>query len=47
MNDNIALTGTIVDNPEPDWSVTMFWEDITAIFIKIIDFFRSLIGYFK
>lgn len=32
----------IIDNPEPDWSLPMFWEDITFILQRIFDFIRSL-----
>ena len=32
----------IVDNPEPDWSLPMFWEDITYLIMKIFEFFKSL-----
>ncbi len=27
---------------EPDWSIPMFWEDITAIIAKVIEFILSL-----
>lgn len=33
-----------VENPEPDWSLLMFWEDITALFQKIAELFKSLIN---
>ena len=33
---------TVVDNPEPDWSFPMFWEDITFILKKILEFIKSL-----
>ncbi len=33
-----------VENPEPDWSLLMFWEDITAILVIIGDWIRSLIS---
>ncbi len=26
---------------EPDWSLLMFWEDITAILAKLFDLFKS------
>ncbi len=32
----------IVENPEPDWSLPMFWEDITFIFKRILEFIKSL-----
>jgi hypothetical protein len=32
----------IVDNPEPDWSLPMFWEDITFIIMRIFEFIKSL-----
>lgn len=38
MNENT----NIVDNPEPDWSLPMFWEDITYLIMKIFEFFKSL-----
>ena len=41
MNDEI-MTAEVVDNPQPDWSLLMFWEDITAIFQKIFEFLKSL-----
>ena len=28
--------------PEPEWSIPMFWEDLTAIIAKLIDLIRSL-----
>lgn len=31
-----------VDNPMPEWSLMMFWEDITAIIQKIFDMFREM-----
>ncbi len=40
MNEN---TREIVENPEPDWSVMMFWEDFTAIFQKIGELIESII----
>lgn len=44
MNEN--TTREIVENPEPDWSLMMFWEDITAVIQKLAEliasFFRSL-----
>lgn len=35
-----------IEVAEPDWSITMFWEDITSIFLKIIEFFSSIARYF-
>ncbi len=32
----------IVANPEPNWSLTMFWEDLTFIIAKIMEFIKSL-----
>ena len=40
MNEN--TTREIVENPEPDWGLMMFWEDITAILQKIFEVFASL-----
>ena len=34
----------IVENPEPDWSLMMFWEDITYLLKKIAELFKSLFG---
>ena len=42
MNDN--TNNNIVENPEPDWSLMMFWEDITAIIQKIAELIASLFG---
>ena len=39
---NNEVNNTVNDNPMPDWSITMFWEDITAIVMKIIDFNKSM-----
>lgn len=41
MNDNIS-TYEVVDNPMPDWSLFMFWEDITDLIQKLFDFIKSL-----
>ncbi len=41
MNDEI-MTLEVVENPEPDWSLLMFWEDITFIIQRIFDFIKSL-----
>ncbi len=38
MNENTKVT---VENPEPDWSLPMFWEDITFIIQRILDFIKS------
>jgi len=38
MNDNAKY----VENPEPDWSISFFWEDITFIVQRILEFIRSL-----
>ena len=32
----------VVENPEPEWSLPMFWEDITYLLMKIFEFFKSL-----
>ena len=32
----------IVENPEPDWSLPMVWEDITFILMRIFEFIKSL-----
>lgn len=45
--ENTKATKEIVENPEPDWSLTMFWEDITAVFLKLIDVIRSIFRYFE
>ena len=34
----------IVDNPMPEWSLLMFWEDITAIVAKIVELITSMFG---
>lgn len=39
MNEN---TKSKIEVEEPDWSIAMFWEDITAIVAKLIDLIRSL-----
>lgn len=41
MNEN--TNNNIVDNPEPDWSIGMFWEDITHILKKIGELIEELI----
>ncbi len=30
---------------EPDWSLMMFWEDITALIQKLFDLIKSLFNY--
>ncbi|MDD6012796.1 MAG: hypothetical protein PUC33_08130 [Oscillospiraceae bacterium] len=30
---------------EPDWSLHMFWEDITDLIQKLIAFIKSLFNY--
>lgn len=30
--------------PEPDWSIFMFWEDISYVLTLIANFFKSLFG---
>ena len=30
------------ENPMPEWSLMMFWEDITAIVQSILEFIRDL-----
>lgn len=30
------------ENPMPDWSLMMFWEDITAIIQKIFEMIREI-----
>lgn len=32
----------VIENPEPDWSLPMFWEDITYLIMKIFEFIKSL-----
>ena len=41
MNEENKNNG-IVENPEPDWSLPMFWEDITFLIMKIFEFIKSL-----
>ncbi len=40
MNENKK---EIVENPEPDWGLMMFWEDITAFFQKLGEIIESII----
>ncbi len=32
----------LIENPEPDWSLPMFWEDITFLIMRIFEFIKSL-----
>ena len=32
----------VVSNPEPEWSLPMFWEDITFIIMRIFELIKSL-----
>ncbi len=32
----------VVGYPEPDWSLPMFWEDITFILKRILEFIKTL-----
>ena len=41
MNEEI-MTAEVIDNPEPDWSLLMFWEDITDLIQKFFEFIKSL-----
>lgn len=34
----------IYEEPEPDWGVLMFWEDLSYFFKLIGDFFKKLFG---
>ncbi len=43
MNENKR---EIVENPEPDWSLGMFWEDITYILQKIGEIIEAIISAF-
>lgn len=31
-----------IENPMPDWSLMMFWEDITFLLSKIFEMIKSL-----
>lgn len=46
MNEN--TNNNVTPNPEPDWSLGMFWEDITHILKKIgeliEEFIKALTG---
>ena len=39
MNENNSI---IVENPVPDWSLPMFWEDITFILMRIFELIKSI-----
>lgn len=41
MNEN--ANKNVVENPEPDWSLGMFWEDLTYILKRIGDLIEELI----
>lgn len=41
MNNEV---NNVNDNPMPDWSLMMFWEDITYIIQKIFNFIKELFG---
>ena len=41
MNDEL-MTAEIIENPEPEWSLLMFWEDITDLIQKLFSFIKSL-----
>lgn len=30
------------NNPQPDWSLLMFWEDITYAIMRLFELIRSL-----
>lgn len=40
MNEN--ANNNIIDNPEPDWSLEMFSEDIMDLINKFFELIRSL-----
>ena len=44
MNENKR---EVIENPEPDWSLGMFWEDITFILKKIGEVIEAIIKSFK
>ena len=44
MNEN---TSKAVENAEPDWSIGMFWEDITYILKKIGELIEEFIRAFS
>ena len=39
---NTEVNNNVNENPMPEWSLMMFWEDITAIIAKIIDLIKGL-----
>jgi hypothetical protein len=39
---NNEVNNTVNENPMPEWSLMMFWEDITALIAKIIDIIKGL-----
>ncbi len=39
---NNEVNNNVNENPMPEWSLMMFWEDITAIIAKIIDLIKGL-----
>ncbi len=41
MNEN--TNPNVTPNPEPDWSLGMFWEDLTYIFKRIVELIEELI----
>ena len=41
MNNEINNEEIIV-NPEPDWSLLMFWEDITFFFQRLFELIKSI-----
>ena len=36
------MNNEVNNNPMPEWSLMMFWEDITAIVAKLIDLIKGL-----
>lgn len=41
MNEN--TNKNVVENPEPDWGLGMFWEDLTYILKKIGELIEEFI----
>ncbi len=41
MNNEVS-TVEVTENPQPDWSLLMFWEDITALVQKLFEFLKSI-----
>jgi hypothetical protein len=39
---NNEVNNNVNENPMPEWSLMMFWEDITALIAKIIDIIKGL-----